>query len=343
MAGSGNIFVGFSSALDYWRAQSACVAQGSSPRVDRVPLTRAIPKPGVTLSSERFAEFDHSQWGMVAPIEVVVADFEARRRVAGTIQRVWHAPGSGAFYKIAKGVYVSSPEALFAQMATRLSQVDLVLLGYELCGAYSLARQTERGFVDRAPLATVDSLSRFIDRIPSEYGMKKARRALRFVANGSASPMETNVAMLLCLPTVVGGFGFELPQMNYRIEIASPAARTIKTKSLRLDLCGRASVSRRIRFGCISFGWGRCGHRRDAPKLRFIHGLDRRHGNAPADLRCAKAQRDVRVPCVGVARPSAANPGKGLDGQALRASQETALLLLITARHKGTSWGICSK
>ncbi|WP_241963736.1 hypothetical protein [Gordonibacter sp. 28C] len=49
--------------------------------------------------------------------------------------------------------------------------------------------------------------------------MNRAARALRFVANGSASPMETNLAMALCLPRMLGGYGFELPQLNARIEV----------------------------------------------------------------------------------------------------------------------------
>lgn len=45
-------------------------------------------------------------------------------------------------------------------------------------------------------------------------GSKKATRALRYVLDGSASPMETLLVALLCLPSELGGYGLPLPRLN---------------------------------------------------------------------------------------------------------------------------------
>ena len=48
-------------------------------------------------------------------------------------------------------------------------------------------------------------------------GTVKARKALRFIASGSASPMETCMVMLLCLPLRLGGYNLPKPQMNREV------------------------------------------------------------------------------------------------------------------------------
>ena len=48
-------------------------------------------------------------------------------------------------------------------------------------------------------------------------GTVKARKALRFIAPGSASPMETCMVMLLCLPLRLGGYNLPKPQMNREV------------------------------------------------------------------------------------------------------------------------------
>ena len=61
-------------------------------------------------------------------------------------------------------------------------------------------------------------------------GWRKACRALSHVQAGSASPMETALTMMLCLPVARGGFGLPLPELNeaigpLRCGLYWPAAR----------------------------------------------------------------------------------------------------------------------
>ncbi len=59
-------------------------------------------------------------------------------------------------------------------------------------------------------------------RNPSLRGAAKAAKALRYVADNSASPRETKKAILLGLPMMYGGYGLGIPRMNYEVK-ANPA------------------------------------------------------------------------------------------------------------------------
>lgn len=62
--------------------------------------------------------------------------------------------------------------------------------------------------------------------------VKAAKRASSYLVKGSASPMESLLSMLLCLPPSLGGFGLPRPELNCPIETneGSVAMR-------RCDLC----------------------------------------------------------------------------------------------------------
>ena len=136
---------------------------------------------------------------------------------------------------------VSSPEFSFLQMADRLPLVKLIELGYELCGTYSLPTEAdpeppERGFYYRKPLSSTGKLNAFVARMPGARGRKKAIRALRYLIDGSASPMETKLSILLTLPYLLGGFGLFMPELNSRIIPAKTAKRASSKAHYVCDL-----------------------------------------------------------------------------------------------------------
>lgn len=148
-----------------------------------------------------------------------------------------------SFVKLAPQVYASKPELAFVQVAgLEKDQVRLLLLGYELCGGYATART--RGALSQGmpsyqveALATVRGLGSYAARIPSLNGAGKVNRAARYLADDSASPRETQLALALGLPQRFGGGGLGIPAMNYRIE-ATEEARDLAGRSFFLaDLC----------------------------------------------------------------------------------------------------------
>lgn len=198
------VFIGYRSAYDYWRVSDLPPGGASS---------RACPKLGVRVENklaglEAFGE----------PLHVVVVSANDRTRTDNVRCHVWTGLfPTGSFVKLRSGVYLSSPERSFMEMAAELSLVELVRYGYVLCSKYAYD-DGERGFHERSPLTTIQSLVRYTDKMGCRNGAKNAARALRFIANASASPMETNLVMSLCLPRMLGGYGLELPELNSRVE-----------------------------------------------------------------------------------------------------------------------------
>jgi len=167
----------------------------------------------------------------VLPVHILIGDRRARFESKIVTQHLFSGKTPvGCFMDIGDGLMASSPEFCFLQMAARLSLVDLIELGYELCGGYSLplvndSNVPKEGFYDREPLTDIKKLVEFLDIMPGTKGVDKATNAIRFVCAGSASPMETKLAIFLSMPLMLGGFGFDLPELNKRINLSKNASK----------------------------------------------------------------------------------------------------------------------
>lgn len=110
-----------------------------------------------------------------------------------------------------------TPELLFILYGQKHSFATSVQLGLELCGTYTLPAFSDNECFttyDLPVLTTAKSIREFIARNPGIYGAKRAKRFARILRNGSASPMETVLFLLLCLPVSEGGYGLPLPEFN---------------------------------------------------------------------------------------------------------------------------------
>lgn len=135
---------------------------------------------------------------------------------------------SGSFCKIADGLFVSSPEFLFCQMSSELSIEKLMLLGYELCGTYSLDNNCESGFVINArALTSPIEIKKYIQRLkkckPNYRGLKKASRAIKYIKGGAASPKESRLSIILCAARTLGGFGITNCVLNKPVKLSNSA------------------------------------------------------------------------------------------------------------------------
>ncbi len=135
-------------------------------------------------------------------------------------------------------VLVCSPSFAFTQIAAQEKNfLELLQLGFEICGTYQTGRTNVAPAYQVSSLTSVSALRDFVTRNPSIRGAKKVRKALPYLADGSASPRETKLALLLGLPMPYGGYGLGMPHMNYKVE-ADAGARAITGKSYLLcDLC----------------------------------------------------------------------------------------------------------
>lgn len=159
--------------------------------------------------------------GLSEPVHVLVGRNVARRF---TNQRIPHsistALAPGSLVRIAQGLLVSSPEHLFLQMVRVFDELELIWLGCELCATYARPPRLPGAIEAAYPLTSKTTLASYLEKA-NELGMPgvtSARKALRFVLEGAASPREIAMPLTMCLPCSKGGRNVPQPRLNHRIE-----------------------------------------------------------------------------------------------------------------------------
>lgn len=232
------VFISHDTALDYWRYHF-------SPDME-------IGSPVQTNPNERFAYTKEDVLGCYPelladpdkPVHILVFYERMRRYSHRIIAHRWTIGlPKDAFYGWGD-FRVSSPEFLFLQMASNLTLVQLIALGCELCGTYILLPKevslptTFDAYPERvAPLTNIERIEALLDDAGAAHGIRKARRALKYVAEGSRSPMETKAYMQLCLPPMLGGYGIPKAELNYEIKLDEEARRISSNFSSWGDIC----------------------------------------------------------------------------------------------------------
>jgi hypothetical protein len=131
---------------------------------------------------------------------------------------------------------VASPELVFLQLAGELEFHRLVLLGLQLCSCNPLDPQ--------GALTSTVKLKRFLKNCEGHVGHKRATTALRYVADGSASIMESLLYMLLTLPNHYGGYGLSGAELNHEIKVPPAMRREPKQDRYYVDLFwGKANIA----------------------------------------------------------------------------------------------------
>ena len=228
-----DVIIGYESALHYWRTVGPLDLHGAKERRSATARARKAmqlqEKPRLPAGNRRPA-------GCALPVNAIVGTASARAQTKSVLGHRWASLPEQSVESAGEGFLVSTPEFCFLQMASRLSLERLVQLGCELCGTYA---QQGTGSATRreAALTSVGKLRAFIDAALHAYGRAKASRALCFVLDGAASPMETVLALLLCLPYRLGGYAIEQPQLNYRVNVPNRQRKLADRGYCECDLC----------------------------------------------------------------------------------------------------------
>lgn len=169
------------------------------------------------------------------PLHFLTSKPEARRRRAGLLMHSCRskAPFETCFH-FSRNLAICSPEATFVQMGQTLSLFQLACFGMALCGIFAIdprhvdttrtnqdASSYLSGLPERRQLTTVEALQSYITRNPQLYGSRKARRALKLMADRSRSPMESITMLMLCSPIAQGGYALPKPLLNHAVELSS--------------------------------------------------------------------------------------------------------------------------
>lgn len=143
----------------------------------------------------------------------------------------------GSFRRLTSNVFVTSPELTFVQMGTVLTDVQLALVGMMLCGTYAIAPNEQRSLIDRAPLTTMESLRAMASKDYALRGAQTARAALDLMVEGSRSPRESSLLLLLCSKDGYGSYGMPRPELNRVVDLSPAAASLLGTSQIKPDLC----------------------------------------------------------------------------------------------------------
>ena len=124
------------------------------------------------------------------------------------------APRYKKFYKIAKGVAVSSPETCLLELSHKLGRLELIQACYEICSGYRIIN----GEIEKHPPVTSrDEIYKFLETCKQVDRANRLRWALLFVSDNSQSPMETFLSMSFSVPRTLGGYRLPLPALNYMV------------------------------------------------------------------------------------------------------------------------------
>lgn len=166
------IFIGHRTALAYWRTHDRNWAQ---------PISRAAPQEN---NSPYYAQMDTGilwKFGIdEKPVSILVSCKANMRKSQNLSPRIWSGKHpSRSFYKITQDLYISTPEATFLQLGKELSLIQLITVGYELCGSYGLSVQSSSGFLRREPRSNPQLVECYLEKCEGIHGGQGGKTSVK--------------------------------------------------------------------------------------------------------------------------------------------------------------------
>ena len=129
---------------------------------------------------------------------------------------------------------------MIIQLSLSLRFEILCLLILELCGSYTIDKNSH-SFISNIQAATsIENIANFTEKFknanPYAKGSKNVLRAIKFLKNGSASPMESRLFVKLCGPRTCGFYGCKNFELNKQIELSIPAQKIAGQKFIIPDI-----------------------------------------------------------------------------------------------------------
>ena len=121
--------------------------------------------------------------------------------------------------------YVCSPELAFLQTAHDGDAAAAIYAGYAMTSDYRLDNLAPGGVTSRdagmrdGRLTTKELIAAYIEKSPKVRDLAKAKALLAYVIEGSRSPRESGLCMLMSLPTRYGGYALGKAELNKKVFI----------------------------------------------------------------------------------------------------------------------------
>lgn len=170
-------------------------------------------------------------------LHVLVSSAGRRRRPAGVVCHVLTGSiAAGSLLDLGGGVLVADVRLTALQAARDLTFRELVEYYYELCGSYDLPFDDDDDYRERPALTNAAELARYFEAESRHPGSALARRAVRYVRDGSRSPLETAQVMMLVLPKSEGGLGIRGIEMDHALKVPERARHLTRRSCFFCDV-----------------------------------------------------------------------------------------------------------
>lgn len=145
-------------------------------------------------------------------VDVIVREAKRRIRHDDIVCHVWSGANKSGllFAELDNGITIPCPEILLLQMAETLSPPEVIALGHELCGRYTLRESISAGqaVTGLPPVTTPDQIAQVLKSCKGLRGAAVLRDALPYIRENAASPMETCLSAIVQLP--LRRYGYQL-------------------------------------------------------------------------------------------------------------------------------------
>lgn len=150
----------------------------------------------------------------------ILVPSENQRYTSTNIARHTYAgsPSDIPLFSLGEDIYTVSPEFALMQTVIGLPVDAALALAYEACGLYG-KDASRRGFYNRPALTSVSRIKTFASQNRGRRGSARMLRMIPYLFNKSRSPMETSIAIIMCLPVRLGGFGLNDFELNAEIPL----------------------------------------------------------------------------------------------------------------------------
>lgn len=230
-----SLFVSHGSALEYWRTNPPWyVLEGADRDI------RSLRNCARTVEEFQSFSVPESEFGQT-PIDILVpASNPPRCPDSFKPHKQRHQLPHHALYPLWDGLHVVSPEVCYVQACASLTFAGALELGMELCGTYALRPDSPEGMAQRDyTLIDVEALRRHVESWRGLQGIETARKASKYLTGNSASPMETKLFLLLCLPLQYGGYNLGLPELNPKFDLDAEEIAILRRSGVKPDMLWR--------------------------------------------------------------------------------------------------------
>jgi len=199
---------------------------------------------GTAIVNKRIETFrlgDLGPFNREDPLELAVFASDrktVRKTVRANILRT-DLPAS-ALIRVDPSLWITCPELTVMLLAKQLSPIELAQVIMELCGSHSLhpdpTARHEPPRYNVSPVMSLEGLAAFAQTARVRGDKATLRTAYQLACEHSASPMETNVTLLLSASPALGGYGFPKPALNAPLMPPDEDLPHLSQQSYALDL-----------------------------------------------------------------------------------------------------------